>query len=344
MKILYAVQATGNGHLSRANEILPYLQSYGEIDVFVSGDMSSIDLQYPVKFRSKGLSLRWKQCGNIDFLNTARGFEFRRLRREVKDLPVEDYDLVINDFEYISALACRNKGVPCVQLSHQASFISEKTPRPPKRSKLGEVILKRYAPSKINIGLHFDAYDDFIHGPVIRRDVKFAHSSDQGHICVYLPSYPIECFIKFAEMYHDFEFHIFSPYVDKPAKINKCHFFKPSLPAFTSSMLHSTGVITGGGFETPSEALYLNKKLISIPIRNHYEQQCNAAALKMLNVEVLNSLDELRPDLFYNWIKNPKQHGQVKDSSVTMLIEKSLNAAFENSNYILDYSLSFAFL
>jgi hypothetical protein len=29
MKILYAVQATGNGHISRAIELMPHLEKYG---------------------------------------------------------------------------------------------------------------------------------------------------------------------------------------------------------------------------------------------------------------------------------------------------------------------------
>jgi len=37
MKILYAVQATGNGHIARAIEMMPHLQKYGEVDVFLSG-------------------------------------------------------------------------------------------------------------------------------------------------------------------------------------------------------------------------------------------------------------------------------------------------------------------
>ena len=39
MKIFYAVQATGNGHISRAIEILPYLRKYGEVDIFLSEAM-----------------------------------------------------------------------------------------------------------------------------------------------------------------------------------------------------------------------------------------------------------------------------------------------------------------
>lgn len=344
MKILYAVQATGNGHLSRANEILPYLQSYGDVDVFVSGDMSSIDLQYPVKYKSKGLSLRWKECGNVDMMGTMRGFEFNRLRREVSDLPVEAYDLVINDFEYIAAAACRKKNVPSLQMSHQASFTSNKTPRPNKKSLLGETVLKYYAPSKNNIGLHFDKYDDFIVGPVIRREIKYAHVSDQGHICIYLPSYPQSCFDFLKALYGEFEFHIFTPYVSKPYQDRNCHFYPPSVKHFSASMVHSSGVITGGGFETPAEALFLGKRLIAIPIRNHYEQQCNAAALKLLGVPVLNSLEELKPELFYPWIKGEQKSQKLSDVSVPELIEKGLESVGQKTTEVTEYQMAWTFV
>lgn len=38
MKIFYAIQGTGNGHISRAMELLPYFEKYGSVDVFLSGD------------------------------------------------------------------------------------------------------------------------------------------------------------------------------------------------------------------------------------------------------------------------------------------------------------------
>lgn len=44
------------------------------------------------------------------------------------------------------------------------------------------------------------------------------------------------------------------------------------------------------GFETPAEAMYLNKKLLSIPILNHFEQECNAEAMKKLGIKVLKKL------------------------------------------------------
>src|SRR4030095_10990063 len=114
MKILYAVQATGNGHISRAMELVPYLNEYGETDIFLSGANSSLELNQPVKYRSKGLSLFYTCKGNLDYTKIVFALSPLRLRKEVRDLPVEKYDLVLNDFECITAMACAAKKIQSV--------------------------------------------------------------------------------------------------------------------------------------------------------------------------------------------------------------------------------------
>jgi uncharacterized protein (TIGR00661 family) len=71
---------------------------------------------------------------------------------------------------------------------------------------------------------------------------------------------------------------------------------------FNESLIHCHGIITGGGFETPAEALYLKKKVLSIPILNHYEQECNAAALKKLGVPVLYEVGKEFELIIENWL------------------------------------------
>jgi predicted glycosyltransferase len=56
MKILYAVQGTGNGHITRAIEIIPYLKQRSEVDILVSGIQSDIELPFKVTYRFNGLS------------------------------------------------------------------------------------------------------------------------------------------------------------------------------------------------------------------------------------------------------------------------------------------------
>lgn len=66
--------------------------------------------------------------------------------------------------------------------------------------------------------------------------------------------------------------------------------------AFIKSLASCSGIICGAGFKTPSEALFLKKKLLVIPMKNQYEQHCNAAALKALGVPVMKNLKERK-----NW-------------------------------------------
>ena len=171
MKIFYAVQATGNGHVSRAMELLPHLQQYGDVDIFLSGNNSHLALDAPIKYRSKGLSLYYNCKGGLDFWQLAKDFQPLRLRQEIRDLPVEKYDLVINDFDYITAAACAKKKLTSVNFGHQASFQSSLTPRPSVRSTAGEWVLKNYAKASRYIGLHFKSYDDFIFTPVVKKEL-----------------------------------------------------------------------------------------------------------------------------------------------------------------------------
>jgi predicted glycosyltransferase len=78
MKILYAVQKTGNGHLARAQEIIPILEKYGDVTVLTSGSQSQIQLGFPVALDFKGISLFYGSNGNVSFLKTL--FNNKRLR------------------------------------------------------------------------------------------------------------------------------------------------------------------------------------------------------------------------------------------------------------------------
>jgi len=169
LKIFYAVQATGNGHIARAIELLPYLKQYGNVDVFLSGSNSDLKVDLPVVYRSKGLSLLYHKNGGLDYLRMLKELSVVNAYRDAKALPVEKYDLVINDFESITAAACRMKKIASVNFGHQASFQSNNVPRPLKKDTVGELILKKFATATSYVGLHFEEYDDFIFNPIIKK-------------------------------------------------------------------------------------------------------------------------------------------------------------------------------
>lgn len=304
MKIFYAVQATGNGHISRSMELLPWLQQYGQVDIFLSGNNSHLKLDAPITYRSKGLSLYYTCNGSLDYWKIAKTINPVALKKQVKELPVEKYDLVINDYEYITAKACAAKHIPSINFGHQASFQSAKVPRPQQKSITGEWLLKSYAKADRYIGLHFKNYDDFIVTPVIKKDILEAEPTDAGHITVYLPSYCEQQLTELFSPLKDFRFEIFSWQSTFIREVGNIRFLPVDKILFNKSLVSCHAIITGGGFETPSEAIHLGKKIMSVPIRGQYEQCCNAAALNEMGIMTTEKIDPGFKSLFLNWINN----------------------------------------
>jgi len=81
LKILYAIQGTGNGHLSRAREIIPYLKKKGSWFI-VSGIQIGIShCQYELKYVFKEMSfLIFREEGGIDYVNTYNEKPFNRFK------------------------------------------------------------------------------------------------------------------------------------------------------------------------------------------------------------------------------------------------------------------------
>ena len=327
MKILYAVQATGNGHISRAMELLPFLEQYGTVDVFLSGNNSHLQPALPVKFRSKGLSLFYGNKGGLDYWKMLKDFSVRRIWNEARSLPVENYDIVLNDFDSITSLACKLKKVPSVGFGHQAAFRSNATPRAAKKDLAGELVLKNYATATAYTGLHFAPYDDFIFSPVIKSDVLQANPNNKGHITVYLSHYSDEVVMQSLQQLGGIRFELFSKKVKEPLRCGNITLFPISNDGFTHSMIHSAGVITGAGFETPAEALYLGKKLLCLPIRGQYEQWCNAAALEALGVGIVEKIDAAFAATVAQWLEAPAPQQLLLQQSTYEIVQHTIELA-----------------
>ena len=292
MKILYALQGTGNGHLTRAQKILPILENYGELDVFMSGTNSQLQLEnYQLKHH-QGLSLFYNQMGKVSYKRIFKENSFKSFWKEVNHFPIEKYDLILNDFEPITAHSARKKKKQIIGLSHQASLLFDETPK--VKNRAGEAILKYYAPTKQYYGFHFDRYNDSIFLPIIRDKIRNLNPKKEEYYLVYLPSFHPAEILECLSSIKDSNWKVFSPFVQKVTTEFNITIFPVDERLFTKSLENCTGVLCGAGFELPAESLYLKKKLFVIPIKGQYEQLCNCEALKQIGVDYAFDLDKTK--------------------------------------------------
>lgn len=304
MKILYAIQGTGNGHLTVALEVLPYLMKRAEVDILISGSEVDVQLPYEVKYRLNGLCFVFGKKGGIDYLETYKKARLKTLFNEINSLPVEEYDLVFSDFEPVSAWACYLKNKTCIGFSHQAAVVNKQSPRPKKVDLIGQAVLKYYAPASVRYGFHFVPYNKNIFTPVIRSGIRQAVVKNDGHYTVYLPAYSDKRVTRLLSLFPGQKWEVFSKRCMMAYTQDNISFLPVAGEAFVQSLVTSAGVLCGAGFQTPSEALYLKKKLVVIPMKGQYEQQCNAAALKLLGIPVLQNLKPKQFKKIKAWIEN----------------------------------------
>ncbi len=306
MKILYGIQGTGNGHLTRAIEILPYLQKHADVDVLISGEQYDLPLPFEPKYRMKGLYFVFGKNGGIDLIKTFKKINSFRLLKEIRQFPIEKYDLVISDFEPVSCWSAYLKNVKCIGLSNQSATLHPNAPIPKSFDPLGKLILEYYAPVTEEYGFHFESLSNKIFTPIIRKEVRNLKISSKGHFTVYLPAYDDEKILKHLSKFTKIKFDVFSKHNKKPITNGKIQIRPINGKSFLESMASSEGVICNAGFGTTSEALFLGKKLMVIPMKNQYEQQCNAAMLKSMGVSVMKNLKKKHHDKLEVFFKSAK--------------------------------------
>ena len=335
MKILYAIQGTGNGHLSRAHDVIPALCKYAEVDILVSGTQAEVSIPYSIAYKLKGMGFIFGKSGGVSYMQTILMTDIIRLFREIRQLPVRKYDLIINDFEPVLAWAAWWRGIPVISLSHQCALLFKSSPKPAYRDILGETILKYYAPANIKYGFHFHGFDENIYTPVIRHQIRKQIISNGGHYTIYLPSYSINKITKYLSQLPSVEWHVFSKYTSSEY-IEKNILVRPvTSDGFAESLASAEGVLCGAGFETPAEALFMGKKLMVMPMHRQFEQNCNAAALEEMGVKVIRSLTKKYLPLIREWIlsseKGKVDYPDNTESIIALIIDRHA-LAFKSSN------------
>ena len=342
MKILYAVQGTGNGHITRAIEIIPYLQQKGEVDILVSGIQSDIELPFEVKYRFKGMSFIFGKKGGVDFWRTFVKLNSIKLIKEVKKLDLKPYDLIISDFEPISCWAAIKAKKECIGLSNQVATLHPLAPKPKKNDIIGKLVLQNYAPTTYNYGFHFKRLDGTIFTPIIRKQVRELIPTNEGHYTVYLPSYDDNQILKWLRKMPAINWQVFSKNSKKDIQIKNIRITPINTELFLKSMASAEGVLCNAGFGTASEALFLKKKLMVIPMKKQLEQAYNAQMLQEMGVAVIKKLNNDTIPKIRKWLNDDTivavDYPDNTEEIVSLIVtnhagNKKFNTNYESENY-----------
>lgn len=298
MKILYGIQGTGNGHISRSRVLAKELENCGlSVDYLLSGRAKEkfFDMEVFGEFQhSQGFTFI-SENGRINYFKTALRNNIFRFISDIIKLDVSGYDLVITDFEPVTAWSAKLKNVPVIGIGHQYAF-GDNTPKS-KDTWLTRSIMKYFAPAKFNIGLHWHPYDHSVLPPIV--DVDLTRSTNKKHILVYLPFENQKAIAQLLRRFPATQFIQYSPdlYNAQAGNIalrQTCHL------GFKRDLTHADGVICNSGFELISECLHIGIPILTKALNGQMEQHSNALALKQL--KYADVIDDLTVDNIEHWL------------------------------------------
>jgi len=290
MQILYGVSGEGFGHSSRSKEIITYLQNRGhKVKIITYGQAYDVlSMNFDV-IKVEGLHLFFKN-NSLDVMkiisynsvnfpkNILKLKEFKDLIRKFKP------DLCISDMEVIVPIVSNIYKIPLLSIDNQHRITNTQIKVPLKFRKdyiiARETIDKFVKKARAFIVLSFSKLkitkkDTFLVSPVIREEVLKLKPRNGQKILVYMTKkedYVIDIIKKFNEKFVVYGF-------DKNEKTDNI-VFKLFGPHFLSDLAECKAIIATAGFTLISEALYLKKPYLAVPLLGQFEQMFNAIILK----------------------------------------------------------------
>ena len=288
MRILYGVQGTGNGHITRALAMAEALRQYPEVECqfLISGrpqaGLFGVEALGDYMWR-EGLSFATRN-GKVSVFDTLSHNPWLAFWRDVHQLNLDTYDLIITDFEPVTAWAAKRQKVRCIGLGRQYAFVEAHRNLP--TTSLQRAMVRQFAPCDIPLGTHWQALNGFTLPPVIDTSSRTQSTQSQRYL-VYLPFQSLADIERLLEEIAlrapRCHFDVFHPQANAKVSANAVY-YAPSRTTFKHAFEKAEGVISNAGFGTSSEALYAGKKLLVKPLQGQFEQYANAYCLEAMQL------------------------------------------------------------
>lgn len=323
MKVLYGVQGTGNGHLSRARAMAAAFDGSDlDVDFLFSGRPADrfFDMQCFGDYRVRQGMTFANIDGRVDYLRTVLRNNYWQFVRDVVALDLRTYDYIITDFEPITAWAGRLRRKTVISMGHQPSFDH---PVPvANRDFRTALVLKLFAPGNVRVGMHWDKFDAPILPPLLYAGPCPVVKKDRK-ILIYLPFEPQRHVHKVLSRLSDFDFFIYAP-GSEHRTVGNLQLRPTSLKGFQADLHDCAAVICNAGFELSSECLSLGKRLLVKPQGRQMEQASNALALRQLGYGAV--IEKLDAEIIRDWLAHDTPVPRMYVPDVAKAITRWLEA------------------
>ena len=309
-RILYGIHGTGHGHAMRGLTVARGLGAHDFLFV-TNGDAPSVlEKEFPVaRLENLGTACRDYRVDLPATIAHAVPILLRRKQITEKLLRIMDDfkpDCCMTDLEYFVPRAAKQSGLPCLTLDHQHIITCCRHKLPPDMwfDYFLQGLTPKYlfSPTEENLIISFYApplrpeYNAKIAPPILRRSVLDLQPRDRGHVLVYQSNSTHRGLLDFLKSATKRTCYIFG-YKDKVEREDNLIFRPKSEEEFLELLEGASYVICGGGHTLMTEALFLGKAVLSLPIKAFVEQRFNALYIERLGYGMQADMLALRPAL-----------------------------------------------
>lgn len=304
-RIWFSVCGEGNGHAIRSHTVLKKLKGH---EIFITAAENA----YP--YLGKRHKHVYKLLGNtyvyeknslnriLCVLKFLVNLPFQVIYDAVKILYLlQRYkpEVIVSDFESGSHYFARILNLPCINIDNIHILTESKIKQP-----IHVKPIVRFLHPKADYFL-IPAFTDFmlknkrarIVAPIVRDEIINAVSEEGSHVLVYQTSDTNTQMIPILKCSNEV-YRIYGMHGKSSKNIKYMQF---SEKRFIDDLRTCKYVIVNGGFTVISEALYLGKPVLAVPVKHQVEQEFNARQLKkagfgsytlQLSLSDLKSFDE----------------------------------------------------
>ncbi len=285
--ILYGVNGEGSGHSTRAKEVIRHLQASGHRVYVASFDRGLRNLSsefdvteiYGLRFAYVQNQVRYRKTVLRNLLTAPRAARsLKRLGRLVDERQIQ---IVITDFEPLTCHLGHHRRLPVISIDNQHCLTNALVSYPKqyrKEAAAAKLVTRLMTPraDAYLVASFFaaqvkDRRTTFV-PPILRSEVLNAQVSRGEHVLVYVtsPSDQLAAILnRVRQRFVCFGF-------DRTGEDGNLLFKKPSLEEFLADLASCRAVVANAGFSLVSEALYLGKPYLAVPVQRQFEQVFNA--------------------------------------------------------------------